>query len=540
MVKWIRCIPHPGIFSAVFMQASLAFAVPIPPEGEILRSLPQVPDLTRSSPELRFEAESLDDLEAGGDVVTLKGFVFEGNSVFSDDDLIKILGDVFGIEYDLAGLRQLANQLSEFYREAGYSFAKVYLPKQDVSSGIIELIVLEGTYGRIQAVGEPELRALVESYLSELTPGSVIDGHQLESIVLTLGDVPGIRVAPVLKPGRQVGQGDLDVQVRRDEQSHGYLTLDNQGSRFSGENRMSAGITIPTFFGVGHEFDFNVTRSNEDLKVVGVGYGWPIGDGGGRFKMDYSYVSYALTNSNDLEGIKGWSKIYRGNFVHPLIRSQTGNLWLEYGAQLRKAFAINGTQTSGDGNFRTFPLRLRFDSLDVFAGGGSWRGSLVYTKGDIDDYQNDVYESWDKLAVDLTRIQSVGNHVSLMWRLAGQGGEKPIRDSSEQMSLGGVQGVRAYPSGEGSFTRAYVTQLEMRFTRDGYAPYIFVDHANGFRHGSDEATSREIGGYGLGIRTSVESWSIDGFWSRKRNSQVSSADPEHGNLIFQVSIQKQF
>ena len=539
MAKWIRCI---SCMAMVGLSAQTVFSatVPTPTDGEILRSLPQAPENNRPAPELRLEAESLDDLKSGGDVVTLNSLVLKGNTVYSDDELIDTLGDIFGVDYDLAGLRRLANRLSEFYREAGYSFAKVYLPTQDVSSGTVELIVLEGTYGQIQALGEPDLRALVEPYMSGLTPGSVIDGHQLESVVLTLGDIPGIRVAPVLKPGRQVGQGDLDVQVQRDEQPHGYVSLDNQGSRFSGENRVSAGFTTPTWFGLGHEFDLNVTRSNEGLKVSGVGYGLPVGDRGGRFSLDYSYVSYALTNSDNLEGIEGWSKIYRGDFVHPLVRSQAGNLWLEYGAQLRKAYAINGTQISGDGNFRTFPLRLRFDSSDAFGGGGSWRGSLVYTKGDIDDYQNDIDESWDKLALDLTRIQSLSSNVSMTWRLAGQGGKKPINDSSEQMSLGGQQGVRAYPSGEGSFTRVYVTQLEMRLNQGGYESYIFVDHANGFRHGTAEATPREIGGYGFGVRATVDNWIIDGYWARKRNSGVSSADPEHGNPVFQVSIQKRF
>ena len=515
-------------------------ATSIPSSGEIIRSLPQAPLLQRPQPEIRLEAESLRDLTPGGETLVVNEIAFKGNTIFSADELISALNFTSGQEFDLAGLRAMANDLSSLYRESGYSFAKVYLPRQDVSQGRVEFIVLEGTYGAIEATGEPDLIALVNDYLSELTTGSVINGHRLESVVLTLGDVPGIRVAPILKPGKRVGEGDLAVEVIRDDGASGYSTIDNQGSRFSGENRVSVGVTTPATFGIGHELSLSTTRSNENLKVVSIGYGWPISSRGGRFNFDYSYVSYDLTNNPDLEEIEGSTRIYRGTFSHRLVRAQTTNVTFEYGAQLRKAYAINGTQVSSDGLFRTFPLRMSFDSRDSFWGGGSWEGSLVYTKGDIDDYQNEIFESWDKLALEITRTQSLGKAVSAKWRIAGQGGEKAINDSSEQMSLGGIQGVRAYPSGEGSFTRAYVTQLEFQLNHDEFAPYVFVDHGNGFAHGTAETTVREIGGYGFGFKAALGAWSIDGFFARKRNSEGSTADETHDNPIFQISVQTRF
>ena len=515
-------------------------ATPIPSSGEIIRSLPQAPLLQRPQTELRLEAESLDDLIPGGETLVVNQIAFEGNTIFSADELISVLNFTSGKEFDLAALRTMANDVSSFYRESGYSFAKVYVPRQDVSQGRVEFVVLEGIYGAIEATGEPDLVALVDDYLSELSTGSVINGNRLESVVLTLGDVPGIRVAPILKPGKRLGEGDLAVEVIRDDDVTGYFTIDNQGSRFSGENRASFGITTPTIFGVGHQLSLSTTRSNENLKVVSIGYGWPISSRGGRFNLDYSYVSYDLTNNLDLEEIEGSTQIYRGTFSHRLLRAQTTNVSLEYGVQLRKAYAINGAQVSSDGLFRTFPLRLNFNSRDSFWGGGLWQGSLIYVKGDIDDYQNEIFESWDKLALDITRTQSLGNLFSAKWRLAGQGAEKAINDSSEQMSLGGIQGVRAYPSGEGSFTRAYVTQLEVQLNRDGFAPYLFVDHGNGFVHGTAETTAREIGGYGLGFKAAAGVWSVDGYFARKRNSEVSMADADHDNPIFQVSVQMQF
>lgn len=85
-----------------------------------------------------------------------------------------------------------------------------------------------------------------------------------------------------------------------------------------------------------------------------------------------------------------------------------------------------------------------------------------------------------------------------------------------------------------------MTQLELQLNHGGFAPYLFVDHGNGFVHGTAETTAREIGGYGLGFKAAVGLWSIDGYFARKRNSEVSTADANHDNPVFQISVQTQF
>ena len=517
------------------------WAAPVPSTGEVIRSLPAAPVPVRTAPELRFEAGALSDVTPGGERITVSEIRLSGNRVFASDVLLAQLRDFKNKSYDLAGLRDLANTLTVFYREAGYSFAKVYVPQQEVGQDGVELVVLEGVYGDISVVGESRSKALVEGYTRPLRSGDVINGKTLESVVLILGDIPGIRVAPVLRPGVNVGEGDLDLRVEQDDQAFGYLTYDNQGSRFSGAQRLSAGMSMPSIFGLaGHQLDLSITRSNEELQVLGLGYGAPLNGSGTRWSFSYSGVKYDLTNDINLEDITGRAEVFGLTVKHALRRSQRENVNVEVTAQKRRSTAMNGTQVSGDGIFQTIPVRVGFNRSDDWLGGGSWRGQVLYTRGFVDNRHDEVFEVWDKYALDVTRRQLLTSSLSLSARYATQRGKKPITDSSEQMGLGGTQGVRAYPSGEGAFTNAYVSQVELTLALESWSPYVFVDRARGFIHGAAETTPRNIGGYGVGTRWSGKAWSADTFAAWKRGGGTSSADAAHGNPVWMFSVQYSF
>lgn len=488
-----------------------------------------------------MEAGALSDVTPGGERITLSQIRLSGNRVFDSDVLLAQLGEFRGKPYDLAGLRDLANTLTTFYREAGYSFAKVYVPRQEVGRDGVEMVVLEGVYGEIAVLGEPRTKALVEEYTRPLRSGDVINGTTLETVVLLLSDIPGIRVAPVLRPGVNIGEGHLDLLAEQDDQAFGYLTYDNHGSRFSGNQRLSAGVSLPSMFALaGHQLDLSITRSNEALQVLGLGYGAPLHGSGTRWSFKYSGVKYDLTNDINLEDIKGRAEIFGLTVKHPLRRSQRENVNVEMTAQKRRSTAMNGTQVSGDGIFHTIPIRVGFNRSDGWFGGGSWQGQIVYTRGFVDNYHDEVFEVWDKFAVDVTRRQSLTSNLAFSARYAAQRGTKPIADSSEQMGLGGTQGVRAYPSGEGAFTNTYVAQVEVSVAFEGWSPYVFVDRARGFTHGSTEVTPRQIGGYGVGTRWSGKDWSADIFAAWKRGGAVSSADAAHANPVWLLSVQHSF
>jgi hemolysin activation/secretion protein len=69
--------------------------------------------------------------------------------------------------------------------------------------------------------------------------------------------------------------------------------------------------------------------------------------------------------------------------------------------------------------------------------------------------------SFDKIRVNGTWQQSITTQTSAFISYTGQLAGKNL-DSSEKMQLGGMNGVRAYPTGEGSGSDGQLLQLELR------------------------------------------------------------------------------
>ena len=69
--------------------------------------------------------------------------------------------------------------------------------------------------------------------------------------------------------------------------------------------------------------------------------------------------------------------------------------------------------------------------------------------------------SYGKLGFQAARVQQLTASTSLMGSINGPLASTNL-DSSEKMQLGGMNGVRAYPTGEGSGSDAQLIQLELR------------------------------------------------------------------------------
>jgi hemolysin activation/secretion protein len=204
-----------------------------------------------------------------------------------------------------------------------------------------------------------------------------------------------------------------------------------------------------------------------------------------------------------------------------LHRSQQVNLTVSGSLQNKKLNDQRGADASStDKNSTTLPLALNFDRRD---GRGVTYGTVSWTSGQLGldsalrtaDAQAHTEGSFNKFNVDVARMQSLNwgqsGDFSLYARLSAQHANKNL-DSSEDFGLGGVTGVRAYPSGEAYGDSGWLTQFELRHTIGAYAPYVFYDagsiktNANPWSTGVNDRT---IAGAGFGLRYQRAGWSLD-------------------------------
>lgn len=511
-----------------------------PDAGQTLQQVfPQrlEPPVTSSTPlELTPPANSA-DIMPGGAVVQLEVIRFKGNTVFSSAVLDDVLGPYKGKNFDLAGLNVLANQLSSFYRQFGYPFANVFVPAQRVVDGVVQMDVVEGRYGQVQALSdEPQWVEQAEVFLRDLQPGQVIESSVLERATLILDDLPGVRVNPIIRPGKKAETADLDITLLRESSVTGDVGLDNYGNRYTGEIRSRANININSPFMLGDQIKVSALYTQEKLWFANVGYSLAVGGSGLTAQVGYAHTSYQL--GREFAGLQsyGTAKVSSLGLSYPMVRSQEANLSLSTVYQHKQLNDnTDSTTTRSHKSSNSLPVNLQFDVRDGWGGGGLSYGVMSWTVGQLDLDANllsadtaQTRGSFQKLSFDLARVQNLWAPVSLYGRFAGQRANKNL-DSSEGFSLGGANGVRAYPTGEASGDEGWLVQLELRYNAGFYSPYVFHDtgylkvdaRSNGLANSSPD---QRRAGAGFGMRYNAGPWRLDGSLAWRTRGGPPQAD----------------
>lgn len=532
--------------------SSGSFAQVAPPDaGQVFNTLRPVGPKAPASQKLEVAvpAEPVKGASAGPAVV-VSAVTFEGNTVFSAEFLRALVAAELGKKHDLEGLRALARIVGRHYRENGYPFARAVVPAQELKDGVLRIRVLEGAYGDVRATGEAVVAAGSQPYLAPLRRGELIESTRLERTLLILDDVPGVGVRPVVSPGKTVGVGDLEVGVVMEKDQGGEVGVDNEGSRYTGDLRFRAAWYRNSALRFGDRLAASVMTTNESLWLGSVDYDSALGSSGLRGQMGWALNTYQLGKEFAALEASGLARVWTAKLSYPLLRSRQSNLLASLGFQYKSLHDdFDATATSEDKFSQGIPLSLRFDHRDGLGGGGITYGMLTWTLGNmnldagltaIDDVTARKQGRFDKVTLDLARVQNLPAGFSLYGRYSLQLTDRNL-DSSERIGLGGAQGVRAYPLGEGMGDQGWLGQVELRYDAGAFAPYAFYDAAQAdinYRPWNAAADqSRFISGAGFGVRTTYQQWSGDVAiaWALKGGDALADSRQRAARIWFSLN-----
>lgn len=531
-----------AVFSTFLTAASVAHAQQAPDAGRIMQDIQLPQQVLPESLKLDLEAPpAASGGRAEGPEVRLETLRFSGVTRVDEARLHALLAPALGHSYTLAGLRELADRVTRFYREQGYPFARAYLPAQRMSGGELTIDIIEGRYGKIGAkAADAGLAAGADRFLSGLGEGQVIEAQELERTVLILSDQPGIRIRPVVRPGEAVGTGNLEVEVEPTRSLEGRVSADNYGNRYSGKNRLLLEGNWNSPFMLGDRLSAAVLATEEETYFGSVGYSLPLGASGLRGDIGYAHSEYSLGGEFSRLKATGEARVTTLGVSYPLIRSNRANLLLSAHYQYKDMKdEYRATGVSNEKSSHTLPVTLQFDVRDGVFGGGITYGSLGWTHGKLkldgqaqrtyDRQTADSAGEFDKFNLDLTRLQALPAGFMLSARVAAQWAGKNL-DSSEDFVLGGANGVRAYPQGEGVGDEGMLGQLELRYSMGEVMPYLFWDagystiNYSEWTRGGDNY--RSLSGGGVGVRLNYGKLSVDGAVAWRHQGGEAESDSQ--------------
>lgn len=511
----------------------------VPPQG-----LPQ------AEPQMRPAAQ---------DRFTLTGVEFSGNTRIPSARLQAMAAPHVGRQVTLADLQGIATQITALYRQLGYFLAQAVVPVQEVRDGRVAISVVEGTLGDIDievAPDAPVSAARVQATLAPLQAGKPLNGLQYERVMLLLSDLPGVRATSAVTTGSVAGTTDLTVHVDRGRPVAFMLEADNHGTPESGRIRVGGTLRWNSPTGHGDNLDLRVLVAEDAHTTFGrLSYEAPLGYDGVRLGAGLARVQYELGGAFRALDATGTADITDVSLTWPVIRQRGSNFFLRAGLDnkdLTDKFEAVGLDV--DKRVRGVSVGASYEGRDTWLGGGYTSVNGVIYRGTLDIRDpltafidqsalgRNTEGSFSKFSLQVTRLQRVSERFNVYLGTGLQQSSGNL-DPSEQLSLGGPRGVRAYSTNETLVDQGWIANLELRYAAtDALTPFVFYDAAHGQYDTHPNALADRNGhslrGYGLGL-----SWSKPGSFSINatvawRDTTRALADPRDPRLY--VQFQKSF
>jgi hemolysin activation/secretion protein len=534
--------PRPDA-GAIFEQQREPLRLPPPADTDVRPKVPEPRPALPVSPTLR---------------VRVSKFNFSGNTLFSDEQLSEVVQEFVGKELDFEGLNDAATKVRAYHRERGYFLAQAYLPQQTIRGGVVEIAVIEGRVGTVELQRRPATRLaewLLAGILNQhFKSGDIITETGLEKPLLLINDLPTAAVTSEIRPSQTVGAADLRVNVDQGVGLfNGYVDFDNHGSRFTGAHRLGGSLNVNNPLTIGDQVQLRAFATDEDMYFGRLAYLVPVGFWGTRLGASVTSFSYELGEEFASLQSSGEGLVKSVYAFHPIYRTRNSNVIGQFAYEDKRLFdrVDDPTQPSTKDQFiDSLKAGVVGDFRDRFLSGGLNAFSITYTHGDLKIAPTGQFEAdqdsvnglktagtFRKWNYDFRRLNRLTDQASLLIALTGQQASKNL-SSAEKISLGGANGVRAYPVGEAAGDSGNLVQGELRYLWPGVK--VFEGEVTVSAHydwgqvdvnekplPGETKNKRSISGYGVGLSLGREgNFIVRGSVSWRAEHEKPQADPE--------------
>ena len=235
----------------------------------------------------------------------IQDITLKGADSLPSADRQRLLKPYVGQCLGVSQLNELLKVITDYYIDKGRVTSRAYLPQQDLSSGHLQVLVVEG---KLEGLKGAQGSSVTDRELAMAFPGKVgaaLNLREVEQLVDQLSRLPSKQAQMELTPGTQVGGSDVVVKNTPQKPWRASLSRNNDGQKSTGEQQWGAGLEWDSPLGLadqlvlrgGHDAvsDHQKTSKNSML-YYNVPWGW--------WNFSYTYSESDYRTLADLNGYK--------------------------------------------------------------------------------------------------------------------------------------------------------------------------------------------------------------------------------------------
>lgn len=460
-----------------------------------------VPAVKKSAPILKNDTEILkEESTVLNDTRTIfvKSFDVKGNKVISTEELLAVLKPYENTNMTMKQINEAILAVTKKYRQKGYFSALAYVAPNAYKEGVLTISISKGAFGSVKLentslVSDDTLRTMFESL-----KGQDATADSLEQKAWLISDLAGIKLSTTrISAGMEPGTVDIVFKTIPTPKYDGYFVTDNYGSRYTGENRLGAGINANSPLGIGDRLSLaGMLSSGAGTKNGSIDYTAPLTSEGLTLGLGYYRSQYVLGDSYSSLDATGTTSAIQAKFSYPLVRNGSENLAVSFNPQVQHIKDDeSGSSNERKANVGVFGADYA-KIAEIFDISSTLRVKFNYTTGRLmfqdsafaaaDANGADTQGSFSKIDSSITLSSLVGNEVSLKQVFNSQYALKNKNlDPSMYITIGGANGVRAFPVTQESGSSGYIYTAELSQTLPiigtySHTAYMFYDAGRAF------------------------------------------------------------
>ncbi len=401
----------------------------------------------------------------------------EGITQLDESAVARIIASYRGRCLGVGAVNSLVERLNRLYVDKGLITSRAYIPEQDISTGVLRLVVIEGF---IEAIRYREIRdgKVVEGPRSIIVTsmptgaGRLLQLREIEQGLDQINRVPSSKATLDIKPGSKPGASVLEITNRVEDTVRGQVRYDYTHYDTVRLKRIGVSLRADNLLRLNDSWslDYSGTQTSNALSYQA---SMPF-----RYLTMTSAASYSeqvsqLTSTSELFTQTASGSLSSTYLIH---RDSKTKLFVEGGFTYRWKYRyINATTLSPQrlsiarigGRIEYFPKGAYF-SLAV----GGHRG-LRLLGANVDEDLTDDMPRAQFAKLDATGIiyAALGRGITLYAIAYGQYAPHALY-AAEQLSIGGTTSVRGFGQAAAAGERGAYAQAELSLPLEPAADWV--------------------------------------------------------------------